>query len=288
MSQSERTDEDDLQPVLRRFDEEFGPRHEQEPEPIYGEARPIPQQGYQLRLPLGPVRASWVLLALNVAIFVIPTLLQFVGVRVNGAPIYDYTLFLGQKDNAAISVDGEYYRFVTSMFLHGSLLHILFNGWALYAIGPQTERIYGTLRFLGLYFIAGFAGGVASYLRSATPAVGASGAIFGLIGGLAAFYYVSRKLLGDASRQQLGSLITVIMINLFIGFSTPRIDNNAHIGGLIAGVLVGWLIAPRFELDERLYPPHVVRRALPWGWPGALLFLAALVFLVLTINPPVQ
>src|SRR6266540_2316808 len=100
--------DDDLQPVLRRFDEEFGPKQEREPEPSYGEARPIPQPGYQLRLPLGRPRAVWVLLALNIAIFVIPTLLQLVGVRIDGVPINDYLLLAGAKNNRAIKVDGQY------------------------------------------------------------------------------------------------------------------------------------------------------------------------------------
>jgi rhomboid protease GluP len=285
----EKNQDDDFQPVLRRFDEEFGPRQEREPEPVYGEARPIPQQTYRLRLPLGRPRAVWVLLALNIAIYVIPTLLQFVGVRVGGVPINDYVLVAGAKDNAGIKLGGQYYRFLTSMFLHGGLLHILFNAWALYALGPETERIYGTLRFLAVYFIAGLAGGVASYTFSASPSVGASGAIFGLVGALAVFYYTSRELLGNAARQQLGSLITVIMINLFIGFNSGGlIDNSAHLGGLAGGAIVGWLLAPRFAVDERLYPPQVVRRALPWGWAATIGFLALLVFLAMTINPPIQ
>jgi rhomboid protease GluP len=288
-SDPRKSDDDDIQPLLRRLDDEFGQRQEREPDPVYGEAQPIPQQTYQLRLPLGRSRAVWVLLALNIAIFVIPTLLQLVGVRVNGIPINSYLLFLGAKDNEGIKLRGEYYRFLTSMFLHGGLLHILFNAWALYALGPEAERIYGTARFLAIYFIAGLAGSVASYMLSPFPAVGASGAIFGLIGALAVFYYTSRRLLGDTARQQLGSLITVIMINLFIGFSSGGlIDNNAHLGGLAGGAIVAWLLAPRFVVDERLYPPQVVRRALPWGWAGALGFLALLVFLILTINPPIR
>src|SRR6185295_10538834 len=141
-------------------------------------------------------RAVWVLLALNIVIFVVPTLLQAIGVRVNRVPINDYILDLGAKNNAKI-LGGEYYRFVTSMFLHGNLLHIAFNAYALYVLGPETERVYGTPRFLALYFIAGLAGGLASYTFSPNDAVGASGAIFGLIGGLAAFYYISRKLFGE-------------------------------------------------------------------------------------------
>src|SRR3954470_20549721 len=167
--------DDDLQPVLRRFDEEFGQKPEREPEPIYGEARPIPQQGYQLRLPLGLPRAIWVLLALNIAIFAIPTLLQLLGVQLFGYPINDVILSLGAKDNKSIKINGEYYRLLTSMFLHLGILHIGVNAYSLYAIGPETERIYGTSRFLAIYFIAGLAGGVASFALSAAPGVGASG-----------------------------------------------------------------------------------------------------------------
>jgi rhomboid protease GluP len=289
MSEPDQKPDDDLQPVLRRLDEEFGPKQEREPEPIYGEARPMPPPAYQLRLPLGRPRAVWVLLALNIAIFVIPTLLQLIGVQLFGYPINDVILALGAKDNEGIKQRGEYYRFLTSMFLHGGLLHIGFNAWALYALGPESERIYGTARFLAIYFIAGLAGGVASYALSPNPSVGASGAIFGLIGALAVFYYLSRELLGSAARQQFGSLITVIMINLFIGFSSGGlIDNFAHLGGLAGGALVGWLLAPRFAVDERLYPPQVVRQPLSWGWAATIGFLALLIVLVITINPPIS
>lgn len=307
MTQPNRQD-DDLQPLLSRLDEEFGPRREHEEAPIYGEARPIPPQPrtYRLSLPLGRAWAVWVLLALNITIYIIPALLDLVGIRVAAPlpidqigrclvdgpavalPASDYVFLQGAKINCRIADYGEYYRFLTSMFLHGGLLHIGFNAWALFSLGPEAERIYGTPRFLALYFIAGLAGGVASYTFSAALSVGASGAVFGLIGGLAAFYYTARGLLGEMSRQQLGSLITVIMINLFIGFSTPRIDNAAHIGGLVAGAAVGWLLAPRFAVDERLYPPQLLRRGLALAWPGALALLALLVFLVMTINPPIQ
>jgi rhomboid protease GluP len=287
VSQPNDNQDDDIQPVLRRLNEEFGPRRADDPPPIYGEAHPLPpQQSYRLSLPMRRPRAVWVLLALNIAIYLIPALLDLFITTTSGISLREYTLLLGAKSNAAIKLGGQYYRLLTSMFLHGSLLHIAFNAYALYALGPEAERIYGTARFLALYFIAGLAGSVASYALNPSLAVGASGAIFGLIGGLAAFYYVSRRLLGEVSRQQLGSLITVIMINLFIGFSSPVIDNTAHIGGLIGGAAAGWLLAPRLELDERLYPPTIVRRSLSWAWPGALALLALLVALVMAINPP--
>jgi rhomboid protease GluP len=303
VSQPNDNQDDELQPLLRRFDEEFGPRREADPAPVYGDVQPIPQQrSVRLSLPFGTPRAVWVLLAINIAVYAIPALLELLGVRVSArlpsqyfpelnpqgtVTPTDYLFAMGAKINTAIA-GGQYYRLVTAMFLHGGLLHIGFNAYALYALGPEAERIYGTMRFLALYFIAGLAGGVASYALNASPAVGASGAIFGLIGGLAAFYYVARRLLGEVSRQQLGSLITVIMINLFIGFSTPVIDNTAHIGGLIGGAVVGWLLAPRFEVDERLYPPVVVRRSWPLAWPGALGILALLILLAVLINPPIR
>jgi rhomboid protease GluP len=280
--------DDDLQQLLRRIDEESGQHQAREPAPAQGEAQPIPKPSYQLRLPLGTPRAIWVILAINIAVFVIPALLDLIGVRIAGLRPSEYILDLGAKDNASIKLGGQYYRFLTSMFLHAGLLHIGFNAYALYAIGPETERLYRTPRFLALYFIAGFGGALASYMFTPNPGVGASGAIFGLIGGLAAFYYVSRQLLGDIARRQIGNLITIIMINLFIGFSTPLIDNSAHIGGLIIGALVGWLLAPRFEVDQRFYPPVVERRSLPLAWGWALGVLALLIALALLINPPIR
>jgi rhomboid protease GluP len=301
MTQPDNNQDEDLQPMLRYFDEEFGPRREDEPAPVYGEARPMPpQQSYRLGLPLRRPRAVWALLAINVIVFVVPELLGLLGVRVSALipsryfpelnpqgyiTPSDYLFAMGAKVNAAIAA-GEYYRLLTAMFLHGGLLHIAFNAYALYVLGPEAERIYGTARFLALYFIAGLAGSVASYALTASNSVGASGAIFGLIGGLAAFYYASRRLLGEISRQQLGRLITVIMINLFIGFSSPMIDNTAHIGGMVGGAAIGWLLAPRFTVDERLYPPAVVRRSQLWAWPGTLGLLALLIVLAMVINPP--
>jgi len=283
MTQSDDNQDNDIQPILRRFDEEFGPRPEEQPAPVYGEAQPIPQQGYLLSLPLGRPHEVWWLLAINVLIFLHSGLLS----RNLFSPSNSVLDILGAKVNSLIQA-GQYWRLITAMFLHGSLLHIGFNAYALYVLGPEAEQIYGTPRFLALYFIAGLAGGVASYALTPRDSVGASGAIFGLIGGLGAFYYVSRGLLGEISRQQLGNLITVIMINLFIGFSSPVIDNTAHIGGLIGGAAIGWMLAPRFQVDQRLYPPQVVRRSWPLAWPGALGLLALLVLLVSVINPPIQ
>jgi rhomboid protease GluP len=306
MTQPDRDQEpDELRDVIRRLDREFGPRRDDEPSPVYGENRPLPQgddpappegpppqapgpQPLQLAFRPGHPHAVWVILALNLLIYIVPAVLDLVGVRINGFLPSDFVRALGAKNNAAIYLGGQYYRLWTAMFLHGGLLHIAFNAWALYALGPETERIYGTGRFLALYLIAGLAGGIASYALTPANSVGASGAIFGLIGGLAVFYYASRRTLGEIGRQQLGSLVTVMMINLFIGFSAPGIDNMAHLGGLIGGTVVGWLLAPRLEVDPTRYPPTLELRFLPIGWPGALGVLAVLALAAFLVVPQIR
>jgi rhomboid protease GluP len=286
-------DEDEFRRIIRNLDDETrrSPATADAPDddaPRAGLAGGAPPQARTVRVGLPPgARTPWaarVLLGLNIAIFAVPWLLT----QALGLPLDDLALVLGAKDNGSIFLEGEYYRFLTAMFLHGGLTHILFNAWALYALGFEAERIYGTARFLALYFLAGLAGGAASYALNPFPSVGASGAIFGLIGALVAFYYTARRVLGGIARQQLGSLLFVILINIGLGLASPNIDNNAHIGGLLMGALAGWLLAPRFVLAPYSFPPLVERRSLPLAWAGALLLLAAVVGLVMVIVPPLQ
>ncbi|EFO79341.1 Rhomboid family protein [Oscillochloris trichoides DG-6] len=190
-------------------------------------------------------------------------------------PRLSVLVFLGAKVNELIAA-GAYWRLLSATFLHGSLIHILFNGYALYALGPETERIYGTRRFLALYFLAGLGGSLASYLLSPSVSVGASGAIFGLIGGLGIFYYLNRAVLGNFGKAQVQNMATVALINLFIGFSAPSIiDNWGHLGGLVGGIVAGWALAPRFMVDPGFYPP-LMRRTYPaqgWMWAVALVLV---------------
>jgi rhomboid protease GluP len=251
-----------------------------EPNPEQTEATTEPQR-VTLAIPLFKVYATWVLLVLNILIFAIPSLFSLFGI-----PLYEWTLVLGAKDNRAIFLGGEIYRLLTAIFLHGGLAHLLFNAWSLYSLGIETERFYGTGRFLAVYFVAGLAGSLASYALSPNPSVGASGAIFGLIGALGVVYYLSRRLFGEFGQQQLGMLITVLMINLFMGFSTPRIDNFAHLGGLVGGLIAGWLLTPRLVLNQQVYPPAVERQNLSVAWPALVGVVALLGVLFWLIRPP--
>jgi membrane associated rhomboid family serine protease len=143
---------------------------------------------------------------------------------------------------------GEYYRLLTSMFLHEPpsagntfFLHILFNMWALFVVGPPLEALLGRVRFVALYLLTGLAGAVLAYVLTAPniPELGASGAIFGLFGAL---LVVGRKL-----RLNIQPIALTIGLNLVLSFSLPNISWQAHIGGLIAGAALGaaWAYAPR-------------------------------------------
>lgn len=136
---------------------------------------------------------------------------------------------------------GEYYRLVTAMFLHGGIIHIAFNMLILHQLGSQLEPLLGSTKFTIVYLISGIAGSFASVLFNDpyTISVGASGAIFGLMG---SFFVVIRSVHFDTR-----SITTLIGINLVIGFVLPGIDWHAHLGGLIAGALSTLVI-------HRLFP----------------------------------
>jgi rhomboid protease GluP len=161
----------------------------------------------------------------------------------------DFPAALLLKDNAAI-LHGEVWRLITPTFLHatGSILHIGFNMYALYILGPGLERHFGHGRFLALYLLSGFAGNVISFVFSPQYSLGSSTAIFGLIGAQAVFLYRHRVLFGQGARRALVNIITVAVINLIIGLS-PGIDNWGHVGGLIGGTLFSWLGGPVLQVE---------------------------------------
>ncbi len=145
------------------------------------------------------------------------------------------TLLKYGANNAYLTKSGEYYRLLSSMFIHIGLLHLLFNMYALYIIGPQVESFYGKFKYFLIYILSGVSGSILSITFSSnTVSAGASGAIFGLMGALLYFGFFYRNYLGSVIKSQI---IPIIILNLVIGFSTPGIDNAAHIGGLIGGIL---------------------------------------------------
>ena len=184
---------------------------------------------------------TYVLLGVTILIFV----LQFLSeAAFNGL---DIPAALGMKVNSLI-LRGEYWRLITPVLLHGNILHIAFNMYALYIFGPVLERHFGRPRFLSLYLLSAFAGNVVSFIFSPANSLGSSTAIFGLIGAQAVFLYQNRNVLSGMARQALSQIVTIAVINLMIGLS-PGIDNWGHIGGLLGGVLFSWMAGPLLQLE---------------------------------------
>ena len=143
------------------------------------------------------------------------------------------------------TLTGQWWRLVTYMFLHGGALHIAFNMWCLWDLGALCESLYGRFTFGAIYLITGVAGGLASVAwNPGVLSVGASGAIFGLAGALIASFYLGEfSLPSFAIRGTLMSLVVFAGFNLFFGGVVGGVDNAAHIGGLVSGLILGALIA---------------------------------------------
>jgi len=142
-------------------------------------------------------------------------------------------LELGAKYNPYI-LQGQFWRFVTPVFLHLNLIHLGVNTYSLLAIGPAVEKFFGKVKFLAIYLIAGILGNVASFAFSPSISVGASGAIFGLLGAL---FYVGIKYKDILEQRFMTSIVVMIAMNLIYGFMHSNIDNFGHIGGLIGGFI---------------------------------------------------
>jgi membrane associated rhomboid family serine protease len=150
-------------------------------------------------------------------------------------------------DKAAVFHDSEYWRLFTVAQVHDDNLpiHLLFNMYALWIIGPLMEGLYGPRRFLFIYLVCVAAGSAASFATSPYPGVGASGGVFGLFGALLVADRVHKPAMTRNARNLTMQIGLLIGINLLIGFSMPNIDNAAHIGGLVAGAALGFLLVPQ-------------------------------------------
>ncbi len=190
----------------------------------------------------------------------------------------DSFTYYGLKINQNI-LAGEYWRLITPIFFHANILHFFFNMYALYNIGLLIERPLGYARFLMIYFFSGIAGGMLSFLLNPSPSLGASGAIFGLIGALAVFLFRHRRILGPAGRSMLGNVVFIIVLNLAISVYSPDIDLWGHVGGLTAGLAMGWLLGPEWTLEVDPYTgnPYPVDRS-PFSRRIPLAFFILLAF----------
>ncbi|MGH2709950.1 MAG: rhomboid family intramembrane serine protease [Actinomycetota bacterium] len=179
-----------------------------------------------------PKSVTIVLLLVNVGVFAVDAVIALFGNR-------DVLLEAGAMIPVLIA-QGEWWRLITAIFLHIGILHLAFNSLALFVFGGLIESALGSTRMLILYLVTGFAASVASFTfgASGVAAAGASGAIFGLLGAWLVYNLRRRSL--SLARSNVQSALFLIGINLVFGFTVPGIDNIAHIGGLVSGVLAGF------------------------------------------------
>lgn len=155
----------------------------------------------------------------------------------------------GLKVNSLI-LAGQYWRLLTPAFLHGDIIHLAVNSSSLNSLGPLLEQTSGHGRFLTVYLLAGLAGTVGSFFGSPNPSLGASGAIFGVGGALAVYFYRHRDIYGTRSDFILKQLWQSLLINLTYGAFNSRIDNWGHICGMLGGALAALLLGPSYRVGK--------------------------------------
>lgn len=161
-----------------------------------------------------------------------------------------WLLVFGAHFGPLMIEEGQWFRLITSMFIHGGIMHIFFNMYVLYIFGNLAEKVYGSYKFLTIYVSTGIVAGLTTLVvNPETISVGASGAIFGLIGLL--FGTGFRKDTPTLLKSITGTtLLPMILINVFLGFTVPAINNAAHLGGLFSGFAFG-LMTPAFKHYNR-------------------------------------
>lgn len=183
--------------------------------------------------------ATKVLILINVIVFVLSFLLSETGI---------YDVFTNFALNKYYVKSGEIYRLITCGFLHADIIHLFCNMYSLYIIGTQLENFIGKKKFVIVYFISMITGSLLSCVMSNSWSVGASGAIFGLIGSLIYFGYHYRIYLGSVIKSQI---VPLLILNLGIGFIIPNIDVSAHIGGLVGGLLSTMALGIENKSDKK-------------------------------------
>src|SRR6202162_3518148 len=190
------------------------------------------------------IGVTQIILGINVAVFLL-------GMVPGGSSITNFGANLGE-----LTFLGEWWRLLTSVFVHGGLLHIAFNMWCLWNLGALCESLYGRWTYAAIYLVCGLGASLASAAwHPSTPSVGASGAIFGLAGALiAAFKLGEFSVPRSALSGTLRSLGAFVIYNLIFGAAIGTTDNAAHVGGLVTGLILGALIAvlaPQHDRDVR-------------------------------------
>lgn len=195
-------------------------------------------------------KVTYLLIAINVIVFAI---INLVAIK-TGRNYSELLSVYGAKENMSI-LNGEYWRFITPIFLHANITHLLVNCYSLYAVGSIVERMYGYLKFIFIYLVAGFMGSLLSFMFTINPSVGASGAIFGLLGALLYFGIEFPKLFKTYFGR---SILMILGLNLAYGIMNSSIDNFGHIGGLIGGFFASGIVKIRNNYKAKVLANRTV------------------------------
>jgi rhomboid protease GluP len=247
------------------------------PSPVEGPAPQPVVESIPVHLVVSRPVITYVLIGVTVVIFILQMLTEFlIGV--------DLPSYIGIKYNPLIEA-GQLWRLITPVFLHGSLAHIGFNMYALYALGPALEEQYGHKNFIMLYFIAAMSGNIFSFILTPGASLGASTAIFGLIAAQLIYVYLNRDFFGKRARSMLINIGTIIVINLAFGL-TPgsSIDNWGHLGGMFGGVAFAWFAGPILKAERKIDGIYIANhRSQSSVWITFLLEFLILLFLAVAV-----
>lgn len=203
---------------------------------------------------------------------IIINVLVFISMYIFGHGSEDIrTLYsFGALDKVSVVNYHEYYRLITSAFLHIGFLHLICNMYALYILGSEIESYFGKLKYLFIYFISALVGSLVSlvFISENTISAGASGAIFGLMGALLYFGYYYRAMLNNAITKQI---VPLILLNLFIGFISSDINNFAHLGGLFGGLIASMIVGVKYKSGKSEKTNGII---------VLLLFIAFLIYII--------
>jgi len=225
-----------------------------------------------LRLPTWRPRWVWVFLGINIVVWLLMT-------AAGGSESRRVLITFGANVPSRIVEQGEVWRLFTANFLHIGVVHLFFNSYALYALGPEMEALFGPARFVAIYLLSGLSGSIASFALNTNVGLsaGASTALFGVVGTMIAYFIRNRSHFGARGAQRLNSYVAMAAINFFLGLSIPGIDTLGHVGGFVGGLILGWLLCPFYRVEVRDGQPRVVDlNSLRSEWLGVALFVVLL------------
>lgn len=207
---------------------------------------------------------TYIIMAINIFLFIF---MYFFG---NGSEDLETLFYFGALNKTAVLEYHHYFRIITSAFLHIGIIHLVCNMYALYILGREIENYFGKLKYIIIYIVSAVVGSLITllFISEDTLSAGASGAIFGLMGALLYFGYHYRTMLNNAITKQI---IPLIALNLLIGFVATDINNYAHIGGLLGGLLASMALGVKYK-SSRFEKSN--------GWIVLILFIAFLVYMV--------